>query len=428
LAVATFLFGNGVSLVGNALVMVALPWFVLETTGSAGRTGLIGMMAALPALASGVLGGVLVDRIGGRRMSVIADIISGVAVLLIPLLYQTIGLNFAGLMLLVFAGAALDIPGVTARRLILPELAQNANLRDEAITSAYETMQGASWIIGPALAGVLIAWIGTVNLLWLTAAGFGISAICIGLFSPAGKHVPDPEGPHAAIGAIAEMQAGFRYLRTDSLLLSLAVGLTLMNFLNGPYWSVVLPVQIESRFGIASRFGLILTVLGIGNLIGGLLYGAFGHQFRARRREIYLIGVASFPVMLWVFVTQVPYPAMVVSAFLAGVFSGPINPLLVTVRLERIPKELRGRVFATFSGLAGAATPLGMVIAGWLLEMNGVRSGLTILASVATVFTIGLWLTKPLREMNHVTVETVNARPGRAPLAHPDRRMDSESS
>lgn len=408
--------------------MVALPWFVLETTGSAGRTGLIGMMAALPALASGVLGGVLVDRIGGRRMSVIADIISGIAVLLIPLLYQTIGLNFAGLMLLVFAGAALDIPGVTARRLLLPELAHNAGMRDEAITSAYETMQGASWIIGPALAGVLIAWIGTVNLLWLTAAGFGVSALCIGLFSPAGKHAPDPQGPHAAIGAVAELKAGFRYLRTDSLLLSLAVGLTLMNFLNGPYWSVVLPVQIESRFGIASRFGLMLTVLGIGSLIGGLLYGAFGHQFRAHRREIYLIGVASFPVMLWVFVTRVPYPAMVVSAFLAGLFSGPINPLLVTVRLERIPKELRGRVFATFSGLAGAATPLGMVIAGWLLEMNGVRSGLTILASVATVFTIGLWLTKPLREMNSVPVETVNARPGRPPLARPDPRMDSESS
>ncbi|MDQ3658001.1 MAG: MFS transporter [Chloroflexota bacterium] len=410
--------------------MVALPWFVLETTGSAGRTGLIGMMAALPALASGILGGVLVDRLGGRRMSVISDIISGAAVLLIPLLYQTSGLNFAGLMLLVFAGAALDIPGVTARRLLLPELAHNAGVRDEAITSAYETMQGASWIVGPALAGLLIHWIGTVNLLWLTAAGFGISAICIGLFSPAGKHLPEAGGPHAATGAVAEIKAGFRYLRTDSLLLSLAVGLTLMNFLFGPYWSVVLPVQIDDRFGVASRFGLMLTMLGIGNLLGGLLYGAIGHQFRARRREIYLIGVASFPIMLWVFVTRIPYPAMIVSALLAGLFSGPVNPLLVNVRMERIPKELRGRVFATFSGLAGAATPLGMVIAGWLLEVSGVRPGLAILASVATLFTIGLWLTKPLREMNVVSTETVAATtmPGRTPLGRRDPRMDSESN
>lgn len=410
--------------------MVALPWFVLETTGSAGRTGLIGMMTALPALASGILGGVLVDRLGGRQMSVISDVISGVAVLLIPLFYQTVGLNFAGLMLLVFAGAALDIPGVTARRLLLPELAQHAGMRDEAVTSAYETMQGASFIIGPALAGVLIAWIGTVNLLWLTAAGFGFSALCIGLFSPAGKHAPDPEGPHAAIGAIAEMKAGFRYLRTDALLLSLAVGLTLMNFLNGPYWSVVLPVQIEERFGVASRFGLMLTMLGIGNLLGGLLYGAAGHQFRSRRREIYLIGLASFPIMLWVFVTGVSYPVMVAGAFLAGFFSGPINPLLVTVRLERIPKELRGRVFATFSGLAGAATPLGMAIAGWLLEVTGNQTGLVIIATAATVCTVGLWLTRPLREMNVELTDraAVTTTPGRARLGRSGGRTDSGSS
>lgn len=416
------------SLIGNALVLVALPWFVLETTGSAGRTGLIGMMTALPALASGILGGVLVDRLGGRRMSVIADIISGVAVALIPLLYQTVGLSFAGLMLLVFAGAALDVPGVTARRLLLPELARGANMRDEAITSAYETMQGAAFIVGPALAGLLIVSIGTVNLLWLTAAGFGVSALCIGLFSPAGKHVPDPDGPRAAIGAVVEIKAGFRYLRTDALLLSLAIGLTLMNVLYTPFWSVVLPVLIDARFGDASRFGLMLTALGIGAVIGGLLYGLAGHRFRHRRREMYLAGLAAFAAMLWIMVPGAPYPAMIALAFAVGVAGGPINPMLVIVRMERIPEALRGRVFATFSGLASAAIPVGMVAAGWLLEVTGERSGLLVLAAIVTLSTIALSLTKPLHEMNLVSVETVATTPGRAPSAHPNPRMDSESS
>ena len=409
-------------------MLVALPWFVLETTGSPGRTGLIGMMVALPALASGILGGVLVDRLGGRRMSVIADIISGVAVLLIPLLYQTVGLSFWGLMLLVFVGAALDIPGVTARRLLLPGLASGANMRDEAVTSAYETMQGAAFIIGPALAGVLILWIGTVNLLWITAAGFGVSALCIGLFSPAGKHIPDPDGPQAASGAVAEIRAGFRYLRTDSLLLSLAIGLTLMNFLFTPFWSVVLPVLIDDRFGDASRFGLMLTALGIGILIGGLIYGAVGHRFRNHRREIYLIGVASFATMLWIMLPGVPFAMLVGLAFAVGFISGPINPLLVNVRMERIPEALRGRVFATFSGLAGAVTPLGMVASGRLLETTGERTGLLVIAVVVTVFTIALWLTRPLSEMNAEVTRIVAAMPGPAPLTRPGRRMDSESS
>ncbi len=402
LAAITFLFGNAVSMVGNALVLVALPWFVIETTGSAARTGMVGMISALPALGAGILGGVLVDRLGGRRMSVISDLISGLAVALIPFLYQTTGLNFWTLMLLVFIGAALDIPGVTAKRLLLPELARDSGMRDEAITSAYETTQGASWIIGPLLAGVLIALIGTVNLLWITAGGFVVSAICIALFSPEGRHVHDHEDGAVLpeVGALAEIKAGLRYLRTDAFLLSLAFGLTLMNFLNGPFWGVVVPVQIEWTYGNASRFGLLLTMLGIGSLLGGIAYGAVGHRYRQHRRLVYLIGVTSLPAVLWIFVLNIAFPWLVVASLLAGLLSGPINPLLVNVRLERIPPALRGRVFATFSGLAGAATPLGMVLAGWLLEFTGVQTGLVVFAVVATVFTVALWLTRPLQEMN----------------------------
>jgi len=380
--------------------MVALPWFVIETTGSAARTGLVGMMTALPALVSGILGGVLVDRLGGRRMSVVADVISGIAVMLIPLLHQTIGLGFPALLLLVLVGAALDIPGVTGRRLLVPELAEGAGMRQEAVASWYETMQGASFIVGPAIAGVLIAAIGTVNLLWITAAGFFISAICIGRFSPAGKHVAEPTGPHVANGAWAEMRAGLRYLRTDSLLLALAIGLTLMNFLNTPFWSVILPVQIEDQFGEAARLGFLLTMRGIGNLVGGLAYGAIGHRLRSVRRLLYLVAVASFPIMLWVFVAGTAYPAMLAISLVAGVLSGPINPLLVNVRLERIPPELRGRVFATFSGLASAVTPIGMIAAGWLLEVAGVRPGLAIVAVAGSLFALAQWFIRPLSEMN----------------------------
>ncbi len=87
-----------------------------------------------------------------------------------------------------------------------------------------------------------------------------------------------------------------------------------------------------------------------------------------------------------------------------------------------------GRVFATFSGLAGAATPLGMVIAGWLLEANGIRTGLTILASVATIVTIGLWFTRPLREMNVADDEAgAVALAEQAALRRAKARLDSES-
>lgn len=399
-SVATFLLGNGISLIGNSLAFVAIPWFVIETTGSASQTGLVGMAAALPVFASGVLGGPLIDRLGGRRMSVTSDIISGLSLALIPFLYATTGLAFWQLLLLVFIGAALDIPGLTARRTLLPELANSGAIRPEAMNAAFETMQGLSLIIGSAVAGLLIGLIGTVNLLWITGGTFAISAVLIGLFSPSGKHEVGLEGAHAASGFGAELMLGLRFLRTDALLLSLAIGLTFINILQQPFWTVVLPVRIEERFGVASRFGLMLTMFGIGNLIGGALYGMIGHRFGAHRRLLYLGGLASFTALLWVLVPDVPYAVMIVAVFLVGLMGGPVNPLLVTVRMERIPKELRGRVFATFSALTGGAVPVGMIVMGWLLEAAGVRAGMVVLATVATIFTIGLYLTPSYREMD----------------------------
>jgi MFS family permease len=405
-----FLAGNGVSLVGNTLVMVALPWFVLETTGSASQTGVIGMTAALPALFAGLFGGMLVDRTGGRRMSIVSDVFSGAAVMLVPLLYQAGGLSFPVLVALVFAGAALDIPGVTARRALLPELAEGAGMRQEAMASWFESMQSVAFILGPAIAGGLIALIGSVNLLWITAGGFFFSALCVGLFAPDVRHSPE-DGSTAATGALAEMKEGFRAMASDSLLVWLAFGLTAMNFLVTPFWGVALPVVIEERFGLATRLGLLFTALGLGSVSGAIAYGTWGHLVPHRRRLLYLIGVTSFCAMTWLFVLDLPYWVLLGIVFAEGLLSGPINPLLVNVRLERIPPFLRGRVFATFSGLAAAAIPLGMLGTGWVLDVAGLDRGLALIAMLASIVTLGLWLARPLHDMDQPAAP-LNEHPG----------------
>src|SRR5690606_41955441 len=112
--------------------MVALPWFVLETTGSAVQAGLAGMATALPAFLAGIFGGPLVDQLGGRRMSVSADLFSAASILAIPVLYTTIGLEFWQLFALVLLGALLDIPGYTARRTLLPGFGERTKMKPEA--------------------------------------------------------------------------------------------------------------------------------------------------------------------------------------------------------------------------------------------------------------------------------------------------------
>src|SRR5687767_6331705 len=110
------LAADGISQTGNMMTMLAVPWFVLETTGSAAQTGITAAVEALAIVAAGFLGGALVDRLGHKRTSVAGDLASGATVALIPLLHLTVGLAFWQLLALVFLGALLDTPGWTARR------------------------------------------------------------------------------------------------------------------------------------------------------------------------------------------------------------------------------------------------------------------------------------------------------------------------
>lgn len=120
------LAATGISYAGNTMTLVAVPWFVLQTTGSAGLAGLAAFFATLPVALSAGLGGVLVDRLGYRRASITADVASGVTIALVPILHLTVGLPFWGLLALVFLGALLDAPGHTARSALVPELAEEA--------------------------------------------------------------------------------------------------------------------------------------------------------------------------------------------------------------------------------------------------------------------------------------------------------------
>ncbi|HEU0164983.1 MAG TPA: MFS transporter [Thermomicrobiales bacterium] len=397
-----FLIGNGVSLIGNTLTLVGLPWFVLQTTGSAGKTGLTGMAFALPAFLAGLFGGILIDRLGGRRMSAIADVVSGTSVALIPLLHLTVGLSFWQLLILVFFGAMLDIPGLTARRTMLPQLSERAGIRPEAMNSAFETTDAFAIIVGPAIAGLLIAWIGAVNLLLFDAATFAISALLIGLVVPdtIAATARDDDMVEGVGSAWSEILAGLHFIRADRLLLALALILVFTNFFNGPFFTVIMPVIVNDRYGAASEYGLLLTAFGIGSLMGGAAYGAFGHRLRAHRLELWLVGFASVAVIRWLLVPDYPYVLLLATMALAGLLSGPVNPLLVTVRFERIPVHLRGRVFATFAALASIADPLGMATVGYAIEQVGLHETLVVTAVLFTALVLIVPFIRVIRQMN----------------------------
>ncbi len=394
--VVGFLAVTGISLVGNVMAGLALPWFVLQTTGSASQTGFAAMANTLPAVLSGGLGGPLVDRFGSKRISILADCVSAGSVLAIPLLYHADLITFPLLLLLIFLGAILDIPGITARRMLLPAFQRSTGMRAEQMNSAFELLSNGAFMVGPVIAGVLIGVIGAVNLLWITAAGFVISALAVAIVAPNVTAAPAA----APQGYIASVREGYRFIAATPLLLSLAFLFSVTNFIANAFFAVGLPVYVNDLWGSASRLGILFTSMGIGTLTGASLYGMIGHRVREHRRTIILFGFMTQPLWLSAFVWSNALPVLMIAMFMMGFAAGPANPLSVTVRFEHIPLALQGRVFATFSAISGTITPVGIVIGGWLFDRYDARTGVAIVTAAYLVAAATIPLLRPLKVMN----------------------------
>jgi len=388
------LLASAISNVGNMLTMIALPWFVLETTGSAAMTGLVGFFVALPNFVAGIFGGTLVDRLGYKRVSIIADLVSGFGVLMVPLLYITTGIAFWQLLTFVFIGALLDIPGLTARRAMLPELTKQGGLRLEQVNSAFESVQYLALLLGPPLAGVLIGFMGAENVLWLDAGTFVVSAALVAIA------VPSPRQAVRAVGGryLDELKAGLRFLRGDRLLFSMAVSVGIGNFLSASVLAVIYPVFVNDEYGRASVLGLMATAFGVGGLLGAIIFGAYGH--RLPRRAIWVVSFMMVPVEFFVILLTTSLPVILAVLAITAVFSGPINALMVTIRHERIPPPLRGRVFSTFSAITAVATPLGILIAGYAIEAISLRATILSIGILESLLAVAMLITPAFHEMD----------------------------
>jgi MFS family permease len=372
-----------VSLVGNVLSMVALPWFVLQTTGSPAKAGLVGLDATLPGFAAGIFGGTLVDQFGYKQVSVLADVISGLAIGAIPLLYHTTGLAFWQLLALVFLGALLDVPGLTARRALIPDLAVRAGMRLERVNATFESISNLALLIGPPVAGVLIAWLGAGDVLWLDAASFAVSA---GIVAVAIPRPTAPEQPAERGSYLDELLAGLRFLRGDRLLFPMAIVLGVANGLSGALFAVVLPVYADKAFGSATDLGLMVTATGAGALLGATLYASVGYRWP--RRLLWVAAYLLMPIPYWVLGWSPSLLLLIMVLFVGAFATGPINPLMVTIRHERSPAHLLGRVFSTYSAIALAAQPAGVVATGYLIEGIGFRP--TVLLTAASLQALAL--------------------------------------
>jgi MFS family permease len=392
---------DSISLVGNVVAQLAIPWFVLVTTGSATLTGLAVFFSFLPVVLAGIFGGVIVDRLGFRTTSVVADLASAGAVAAIPLLDSTVGIELWQLLGLVFAGALLDAPGATARQSLFPEVVELAGIGMERATGIRAGVQQGSFLVGGPIGGILVAGFGATNALWLDAASFLFSAALVVAVIPRASREAKAEA-EAPGRYFTELAEGMRFIWNQRVLRAIVLTVLITNLLDAPF-SVVMSVFAREEFGSAADLGLMYGVFGAFALVGALAFSAIGH--RLPRRLTFACCFVVEPIFYLTMATLPSLPIALAALAAAGLAGGPVNPLLLTVQYELVPTRLRGRVFGAVKAGAWASIPVGVLLGGVLVEVIGLAPTFLGIGACYLAVTVYGFFNPAFREMDRLSTE-----------------------
>lgn len=378
---------NAASGLGNGLVMVVIPWLVLEQSDSATAAGVVAALSTFFAIFVIPLVGVAVDRFGRRLVSVIADIASGVSVLAFPLMAATDTLSLPLITLVAVVGALIDPAGYTARKALIEDTAHAARIRVESLNGIHEAIFALGWTAGPALGAVLIATIGTTNAFWVAAVLFVAAAVFVAVMRIPSKAAP--EAGEEPMGGWRGLLLGITTVWSDRVLRTITIAVMVLAGVYLPTESVVLPVHFES-LNTPQSLGLVISALAGGSVIGSLLYGPLSARVeRSTIARIALIGTAIGIVPM----ALLPgLPIMVTFAFILGLSWGPMQPLLNTLVQVRVPNDVQGRVFAVQLSAFYVFPPIAMLLVGVGTDRLGVEpvylalAALLVVTSLITVF------------------------------------------
>jgi len=380
---------------GNSIVMITIPWLILEETGSPAFAGLVAAISALPGLLISPIGGWLVDHIGRRTVSIGADLLSAVAVVAFPIVALTSGLTSSTIFSIAVIGAIFDPAGYTARKTLLADVAKASEIKLDRLNGIHEGFMGVSWILGPAIGAALISNVGAVNSFWVAGGIFIFAALTIA-FLRVGNLGKEARDLAEKMGEKSDrsLRVGFQVLWSDKLLRTLTIAILVIAAVYLPTETLVLPAYFEEQNNPAG-LGIVISALAAGSTIGSFGYGWI--SARMSRKNLVRATLIGTAVSIIPMALLPPLPLFLLAAFLLGLSWGPFNPLETSLIQQRVPADQQGRVFGVQTAVFYAAPPLGMVLAGLSVESYGVSATYIVLAAILTVTAILALLTKSLR-------------------------------
>lgn len=381
---------NLLSGIGNGITGVALPWLILERTGSPAAAGVVAAATALPLVAVSLVSGTVVDLVGRRATAIVSDLLSATSILLIPLVDALGSLTVATLAALAVLGALFDPAGAAAREAMLPEAVRRAGWTLDRGNGVHETVFNVSWLVGPGIGGFLIAAIGASGALVGTGVAFVVAAVGAAML----RGLPNSGPPDVSTrpdGLWRGTREGVGFVWRERLLRPLVLLIAMVVALYYPIEGVILPVVFQAE-GSPARLGAVLVAMSSGMVVGTLAYERL--VVRSSRRRLLVVAMIGASVGLVGMAILPPFALLLVFAALAGLMWGPMGPLLNHAMQVRTPDRLRGRVVGTMTAATMAAGPIGYVGVGALVESLGVDA---VFVGLAVLMLLVALATAPLR-------------------------------
>jgi MFS family permease len=372
-----YFFGQIVSLTGTWMQSVGQAWLVLELTGSGVALGATAALQFTPILLAGPWGGVIADRVDKRRLIVWTQAAAAALALTLGLLTLIHVVRLWMVLVLALLLGVVNLIDMPARQSFIIEMVGAEDVAN-AVSLNSVVVNGAR-VIGPAVAGLLIATIGIAPCFLVNAGSY--LAVIVGLLAMDSNTLkrtpPVAKGP-------GQLRAGLRYawsrpeLRVPLLMMAV-VGTLAYNF------SVILPLLVRETFGAgAGSYGVLFSFMGVGAVLGGLVIAT-----RSRATPPLLVGSALALGGAIGLAAVAPNLGLVGLAMLpVGVASTAFIATSNSLLQLGASSEMRGRVMALFALVFLGSTPIGGPLMGWIAERFGPRTSLAV-AAVATVL-VGL--------------------------------------
>jgi MFS family permease len=387
--------GATISSVGDGMSFVALLWLLIERGGSPTDVGLLAAVHTAPVIIGGIATGPILDAFDPRKVIAADNVLRGLAMASVPLAAAAGVLTTAHLFVvsavygLLFMTSAAGIPSLITRLV----------RREELVTAnAMESLSfSASGLIGPGVAGLLIALVGAPFVLAIDALTYFVFVGCLLAMRSGGTQRAPAEGHDGEAGAAPEPPASkglgpaVRFILGSAPIVAITLFYMSVNVAGGIV-TVVTPLYVRDVLDAGPEtFGLLLTLLEAGILVGLLVVGAMNWHWPLGRSIAWALLSSGLVILLWL--RQPPVAALGAILFIWGALASSLTPWAQTIRMRLIPPEMRGRVFALLRTAMQSTRPIGAIAAGFLLADGNLS--IAILA-VGLLFVIpglvGVWL------------------------------------